>query len=276
MLANLPFSVEFLFAFVFAGVVGGLVSGLLGVGGGIVIVPVLYQVLSALDVDESLRMQVSVATSLTTIVFTSFASLRSHRKRGAIDTGLLKRWSVPVFVGVVCGSLLGGSVDGRLLTGVFGTVAAVVAVQMIFRKEATSTTNGFPNRVIEAISGLVIGFVSALMGIGGGTLSVPILTSFGYDIRRAVGTASAIGFVIAIPGTAGYVYTGWNVAGLPPHSIGYVNWLAVLALIPLTVAMAPVGARLAHSIPRRALQICFAVFLLATAIKMFHDLFKAF
>lgn len=275
-MSTLPFATEFLVAVVFAGLFGGLISGLLGVGGGIVIVPVLYHILSVLEVEQSIRMQVAVATSLATIVFTSLASLRSHRKRDAIDVDLLRSWSLPIFFGVVAGSLLGGSVNGLLLTGVFGTVAVAVAIRMIMRTESSKTTNGFPNRATKVISGLAVGFLSALMGIGGGTLSVPLLTTFGYDIRRAVGTASAIGFVISIPGTLGYVATGWRVPGLPPYSIGFVNWAAALSLIPLTMAMAPVGAKLAHSIPRRALQICFAVFLLATAVKMFQDLYRAF
>lgn len=261
----------FLLAIVAAGIFGGLVSGLLGVGGGIVLVPVLYHILSVLDVDVSIRMQIAVATSLTTIVFTSFSSLRSHRKRNAIDADLLKAWVVPVFVGVVCGSLLGGTVDGRVLSGVFAVMALIIGARMLFARVPEGDGSGFRSRIAKFVSGLSVGFVSALMGIGGGTLSVPILTTVGYDIRRAVGTASAIGFVIAIPGAATYIATGWGTAGLPPYSVGYVNWLAVAAIVPLTISMAPVGAWMAHSIPRRALQACFGVFLLATALSMGWD-----
>lgn len=265
----------FLVPIVAAGIFGGVVSGLLGVGGGIVIVPILYHVLDLVGVDESLKMQVAVATSLTTIVFTSLSSLRSHRKRNAIDVNLLKSWAVSIVIGVVIGSLLGGSVDGRWLSGVFGVVAAMVAVKMLFFTNGAAGSGGFRNDFVKWASGLVVGFISALMGIGGGTLSVPILTTAGYDIRIAVGTASAIGFFIAIPGTVGYVLTGWGMADLPPYSLGYVNWAAALLLIPLTTAMAPVGAWLAHAIPRRALQVCFSLFLLATSAKMLHDLYQA-
>lgn len=257
----------------FAGLLGGLLAGLLGVGGGIVIVPVLYHVFSAVGVAEPLRMKVAVATSLATIIATSSVSIRSHYRRGAVDDRLLRMWWAPILVGVVCGTLVGGFVKGQVLSLVFASVALVVAVRMVVSSNAAKLYDGFPNRTVKWLTGTVVGLISAMMGIGGGTLSVPILSAFGYDIRRAVGTASAIGFLIAIPGTLGYVATGWNAPDLPPFSLGYLNWAGALVLVPLTMAMAPVGARLAHSIPRRALQICFAVFLAASSLRMFYDLF---
>lgn len=259
-------------AMVFAGILGGLLAGLLGVGGGIVIVPVLYHVLAGFGVDETLRMKVAVATSLATIIATSAVSVRSHHRRGAIDFALLKTWGIPIFIGVVIGSLIGGSVDGRVLTLVFAVVALFVAANMLLRKEGAKISDGFPNRIVAAISGLFVGVISAMMGIGGGTLSVPILSAFGFDIRRAVGTAAAIGFIIAIPGTIGYVLTGLGVPGRPPFSLGYLNLAAAAALVPLTMATAPLGAKLAHTMPRRALQLCFAVFLGLTSLRMFMDL----
>ncbi|MBH0238753.1 sulfite exporter TauE/SafE family protein [Methylobrevis sp. L22] len=259
-------------AMVFAGILGGLLAGLLGVGGGIVIVPVLYHVLAGFGVDETLRMKVAVATSLATIIATSAVSVRSHHRRGAIDFALLKTWGIPIFIGVVIGSLVGGSVDGRVLTLVFAVVALFVAANMLLRKEGSKLYDGFPNRIVAAISGLFVGVISAMMGIGGGTLSVPILSTFGFDIRRAVGTAAAIGFIIAIPGTIGYILTGLGVPGRPPFSLGYLNFAAAAALVPLTMATAPLGAKLAHTMPRRALQLCFAVFLGLTSLRMFMDL----
>ncbi|WAJ28204.1 sulfite exporter TauE/SafE family protein [Antarcticirhabdus aurantiaca] len=260
---------------VFAGIVGGLIAGLLGVGGGIVIVPVLYQVLAGFGVEEGLRMKVAVATSLATIIATSSVSVMSHHRRGAIDLSLLKSWSLPIFIGVIAGTAFGGTVDGRVLTGVFATVALLVAINMLLRREGVAVADGFPNRFAKISSGFFVGGVSAMMGIGGGTLSVPILTTYGFDIRRAVGTAAAIGFVIAIPGTLGYIVTGLGAEGRPPFSLGYFNAAAALALVPLTMLMAPVGARLAHSIPRRALQFCFAGFLLLTSARMFYDLYQS-
>lgn len=260
-------------AIAFAGLLGGLLAGLLGVGGGIIIVPVLYHVFAAAGIEETLRMKIAVATSLATIVATSAVSVKSHYARGAIDVALLKSWSIPIAIGVVAGAVIGGHVDGRVLSFVFATVALFVALQMTFSGQGTKLFDGFPNLAFKWISGLFIGLISALMGIGGGSLSVPIMTTVGYDIRRAVGTASAIGFVIAIPGALTYIASGWGVPGLPPFSLGYLNWLGVLVLVPLTMTMAPVGARLAHTVPRRALQVSFAIFLAITSARMFWDLF---
>ncbi len=258
-----------------AGVVGGLLAGMLGVGGGIIIVPVLYQVLGMVDVAEAVRMKVAVATSLGTIIATSALSIRSHYARGAVDLDLLKSWGVPIFLGVVAGTAYGGVADGRILTAVFAVVALLIALQMAFTSQGGKRRDGFPNNAAKAFSGLVVGAVSALMGIGGGTLSVPILVRYGFDIRHAVGTASAIGFIIAIPATLGYMISGYGVEMLPPFSLGYFNVAAALVLVPLTMTFAPVGARIAHSIPRRALQLCFALFLGLTASSMFYDLLKS-
>ena len=262
----------FILAMVGAGIFGGLIAGLLGVGGGIVIVPVLYFVLGALDTPEDLKMKIAVATSLATIVITSLSSARSHASRGAVDYGLLRSWAPPVVLGVVVGTVLASFAKGWVLTLVFAVVALLVAINMITRGKGASIWPDFPNRGIKFGLGGVVGLISSMMGIGGGTLSVPILTAVGFEIRRAVGTASAIGFLIAIPGSIGYIITGWGVAGLPPGSLGYVNLLAFVALVPLTTLFAPVGARLAHTIPPRVLGYAFGGFLIVTSLKMFSDL----
>ncbi|MGV8853924.1 MAG: sulfite exporter TauE/SafE family protein [Devosia sp.] len=262
----------FILAMCGAGIFGGLIAGLLGVGGGIVIVPVLYFVLGALDTPEDLKMKIAVATSLATIVVTSLSSARSHASRGAVDYDLLRAWALPVVLGVVVGTLLASIAKGWVLTLIFATVALLVAINMIARGKDARIWADFPNQAVKFGSGSIVGLISSMMGIGGGTLSVPILTGVGYDIRRAVGTASAIGFLIAIPGTIGYVLTGWTAVGLPPGSLGYVNLLAFVALVPLTALFAPVGARLAHTIPPRALAYAFGGFLIVTSLKMFSDL----
>mgnify|MGYP000471762188 FL=1 len=218
-------------------------------------------------------MKVAVATSLATIIVTSFVSARSHHKKGAIDLDLLRQWSVPIVIGVVIGTAVAGYVNGRVLTLVFAVVALLVAANMLLRKEGAGLFDGFPNATVRSGAALAVGTLSTMMGIGGGTLSVPILTTFGFDIRRAVATSATIGLIIAIPGTVGYMVTGYDVAHLPPYSIGYVNVAGALVLLPMTIAMAPVGARLAHSIPRYALRLVFAFFLAATSAKMFFDLF---
>jgi uncharacterized membrane protein YfcA len=259
-------------AFIAAGVGGGLLAGLLGVGGGIVIVPVLFVVFTTLSIDDGIAMKIAVATSLSTIIFTSLSSARSHYKRGATDMALFRAWLIPILLGVILGTLTGGLADGRLLTLVFAIVAVLVAVNMLLRRNAERVSDGFPRAWLKHASGVGVGYVSALMGIGGGTISVPILTAVGYDMRRAVGTSSAIGFLIAIPGTLGYVAAGLGQPGLPPFSLGYLNFAAGLALVPLTMLFAPLGARIAHAVPRSRLQLAFGVFLLLTAARMLYSL----
>lgn len=255
-----------------AGVAGGILAGLLGVGGGIVIVPALYLALSATDMAEGLEMQVAVATSLATIVFTAASSSRAHNRRGAVDHALLRRWSPWVIAGVVAGSLLGGVVDGRAMVAVFACVATLVALNMLLGKGTPKPELRQPTTAIWAATGVAAGGISALMGIGGGTVCVPVLSYLGYDIRRAVGTSSALGLVIGLPATLVYIVTGLGVAGLPPLSLGYVNLLAVAVITPFTMYFATIGARIAHAIPMRALRICFGLFLAATALRMFIDL----
>lgn len=262
----------FILAMCGAGIFGGLIAGLLGVGGGIVIVPVLYFVLGALDVAEDLKMKIAVATSLATIIVTSLSSARSHARRGAVDGALLRSWALPVVVGVVIGTVFASFAKGWMLTLIFATVALLVALNMLLRGAGSRLRDDFPNPVVKFLCGSFVGLISSMMGIGGGTLSVPILTTFGFEIRKAVGTASAIGFLIAIPGTLGYIIAGWGQPDLPIASLGYFNVLAFVALVPLTALLAPVGARLAHTIPPRVLSYAFAAFLIATSIKMFSDL----
>ena len=263
----------FLLAIAGAGIFGGLIAGLLGVGGGIVIVPVLYFVLGGFAIDDDVRIKVAVATSLATIIVTSLSSARSHARRGAVDRALLRAWAPPVVVGVVAGTLLASVSRGWVLTLLFAVVALLVAINMLLRgRGGSALVRDFPNGGVKFAFGTIVGLISSMMGIGGGTLSVPILTAFGFEIRRAVGTASAIGFFIAIPGTIGYVIAGWNVAGLPVGSIGYLNLIAFAGLVPLTAAFAPLGARIAHSVPPRVLNYGFAAFLLLTSARMFLDL----
>lgn len=262
----------FILAMLGAGIAGGLIAGLLGVGGGIVVVPVLYFVLGTLGVPADAGIKVAVATSLATIIVTSLSSARSHASRGAVDFALLRSWGVPIIVGVVAGTLLASIVRGWVMTLIFAVVALLVALNMVFRGKGAQVMDDFPNQGVKAGSGVVVGLISAMMGIGGGTLSVPILTAFGFEMRRAVGTAAAIGFLIAIPGTLGYILAGWSAPNVPSGSIGYVNLIAFIAIVPLTALFAPVGARIAHTIPQNLLRYAFAAFLFVTSARMFLDL----
>lgn len=256
-----------------SGIVGGVLAGLLGVGGGIVIVPALYFALSLTGMDSALTMQVAVGTSLATIVFTSLSSGYGHYRKGAIDMGLLKLWAPSILIGVVIGGLLGGMVSGKVLIAVFASVAALVALDMILRKGGDSATPKSFSKPTWAGLGVVAGAISAMMGIGGGTVCVPLLNFLGYDIRKAVGTSAAIGFVIGVPGALIYMGTGFGAEGLPPFSLGYVNLFCAAVIIPLSTTFARVGVKLAHSIPRRALRLAFGIFLMLTSARMFSDLF---
>jgi len=254
-----------------AGAVGGLTAGLLGVGGGIVIVPVLYHVLALLGIDESVRMHIAVGTSLATIIPTSISSVRAHNRKGAVDWTLLRRWVVPMLIGVAVGSALAGIARGQTLSLIFALVAIPVALHLAFGGEERRIADHLP----EGASGLAIPFgiggLSTMMGIGGGTIGVPTMTLFGYPIHRAVGTASAFGVIISIPGTVGAFITGWGAHGLPAYSLGYVNLLGFILIAPVSYFTAPVGAHFAHSTDRKKLRMLFALFIAITAGRMLYD-----
>ncbi|MDA0702288.1 MAG: sulfite exporter TauE/SafE family protein [Proteobacteria bacterium] len=252
------------------GFAAGTLAGLLGVGGGIVIVPVLYLLFGAIDIDPAVRMHVAIGTSLTSIVATSAVSARAHRRRGSLDPDLLRRWAPWLFLGALGGTFLAGSVGGPVLGAVFGVVALAVSLHMAFAPANLRLGNAPPDGVGRIGAGVVIGGFSAMMGIGGGTLSVPFLSAFGVTVHRAIGTAAAFGFVIALPASIGFVIAGWNEPALPRARVGFVNLLGLAFIAPLSVLAAPLGASLAHRLEPRVLKRVFAVFLALTSIKMLH------
>jgi uncharacterized membrane protein YfcA len=244
------------------GLFGGVLAGLLGVGGGIVIVPVLYHLLDLVDVDSDVAMKLAVGTSLATIIPTSIVSMRSHLRKDAVDVALLKSWGPAIAVGVVIGAVLIGIVKGEVMIGVFAVTAAAVAIHMAFAPEGLRLAEHLPHGLPRFGIGMLIGVTSTMMGIGGGTLTVPTLVLCNYPIRRAVGTASAIGLIIG----------GWGSDELPPWSLGNVSLIALVILAPATMLAAPWGAKLAHSIKTRNLRRAFALFLGITSVRMFIDL----
>lgn len=250
------------------GAVGGVIAGMLGVGGGIVIVPVLDLVLGILGVDPSVRMHVTVATSLSTIIPTAISSSRAHRARGAVDHDQLRRWGYAIFLGAITGVLVASRVSGDVLSAVFGIVALVVAIKMLLPLEGKHLADAIPGGPVGQIIPFGIGGVSSMMGIGGGTLSVPVMTLFNFPIHRAVGTAALFGLMISAPATVAYIVAGWNVAGLPPGSLGYVNLIGLAIIGPATFVTAPLGARIAHALSRRQLGILFGLFLAVVAVRM--------
>lgn len=258
------------------GAFAGLIAGLLGVGGGIVIVPALYHVLALMDVGEAIRMHVAVGSSLAIIIPTSLISARSHYRREAVDLPLLKRWILPLLAGVIIGTVVAAYLNGNVLAAVFAVVALLVSIRMLRGEDTLNLAESLPGEPLRSLLGSFIGMISTMMGIGGGTLTVPLLSACNYPIRRAVGTASAVGIVIAIPGAIGFLISGQGVEGRPPLTIGYVNLVAFCLIVPTTTLLAPYGARLAHTIKPGKLKIAFALFLLATSLRLFYDLFTAF
>ena len=250
------------------GGVAGILAGLLGVGGGIVIVPVVFWVFELLDFPPETAMIVAVATSLATIIPTSISSARAHHGKGNVDFELLKRWAPLVFVGALIGGLSSFYLDGGDLRLVFGVVALIVAINMAIPKTLVLAQNLPSSKIVQGAMAGLIGVFSALMGIGGGTLSVPILSLFSYPTHRAVGTASAFGLVIAVPAVAGFILSGWDAPLRPPYSLGYVNLVAAAIIFPVTTIVAPLGARIAHALPAARLKLAFAVFLAITAARM--------
>jgi uncharacterized membrane protein YfcA len=253
------------------GCVAGVLAGLFGIGGGIVIVPVLEVVLGFVGVDPAIRMHVAVATSLATIIPTSISSARAHHRRGAVDVEIVKRWAIFVLVGALLGAWIASQVHSRVLAVVFATLALLVAAKMVLLPESRNLTDGVPRAHWVIAIPTAIGCFSSMMGIGGGTFSVMTLTLFNEPIHRAVGTAALFGLVISLPGTAGFILTGLGDPRLPPASLGYVNLLGLAAIAPTTVLAAPLGARIAHAFSAKKLSILFGLFLVVVSMRLFYS-----
>jgi uncharacterized protein len=250
------------------GAVAGVLAGLLGVGGGIVIVPVLVIVAEIFKIPDDIAMLLVVGTSLSTIIPTSISSARAHNKRGAIDREILRGWSPAIFLGALLGGIVSKYIGAQGLTLVFGLVALIVSVNLALPKALTLALAPPPGRTAQSAIAGPIGFTSALMGIGGGTLSVPVLSMLSVPVHRAVATASVFGLAIALPAVCGFIWAGWGVEGRPPGSLGYVNLPAAAVLFSTSVLTAPYGARLAHRLEARKLKLAFAVFLAVSALRM--------
>lgn len=253
------------------GLVGGVIAGLLGVGGGIVVVPVLEVVLSIVGVDPAIRMHVAVATSQSTIILTSISSSRAHFKRDAVNVKLVKRWSLYLFLGALLGVAIAGRVHGRVLSSVFAAVALIVALKMILPFDNHTLAQDVPQGAAAPILPGTIGALSSMMGIGGGTLSVPIMTLLNEPIHRAVGTASLFGLIISVPATVGFIFAGLGNGHLPAGSLGFVNLLGFAFIAPTTMLTAPLGARIAHWLKRRHLSMLFGAFLFIVAARMLYE-----
>jgi uncharacterized protein len=268
------------FTLIAAGLFMGLFAGLFGVGGGAIVIPVLYEVFRIAGVPDDVRMPLCVGTSLAIIVPTSISSFRSHNARGAADLSVLRRWALPVVVGVVVASLAARHAPEELFKIVFVVIAGFSALRLLFAPDGWRFADELPGKVLMSIYGLIIGALSALMGIGGGQIANLFMTFHGRSIHQAIATSSGLGALIAVPATLGYIYAGWpraaefpNVAALQfPFALGYVSLIGTLLVVPTSTLVAPLGARLAHRLSKRQLEVAFGLFLLAVSVRFLVSL----
>jgi uncharacterized protein len=256
-----------------AGAVTGVLAGLFGVGGGAVIVPILYEVFGILGIPDDVRMPLAVGTSLAIIIPTSIRSFRGHYLKGAVDMDLLRAWAVPVVLGVLAGSFIARYADPAVFKLVFVLVAGVNAVKLLFGNEKWRVALDLPKGILLRGYGLLIGLLSALMGIGGGQISNIIMTLHNRGIHQAVATSAGLGVLISVPGAIGYVLAGWGRAGLPPDAVGFVSFLGLILIVPTTLLTAQIGVNLAHSWPKRKLEIAFGIFLAIVCLRFVVALF---
>lgn len=250
------------------GGLAGIIAGLLGVGGGIVLVPAFLYTFQALGYDGPQIMQVCLATSLATIVFTSQRSVRAHAARGAVDKDILRGWGPGIAIGAVIGVVIAGGMRTDALMLIFGILGTVIGLYLAFGRDNWRFGDQMPTGIGRAITAPVIGFLSVLMGIGGGSFGVPLMRLYNVPIHRAVGTASGFGLMIAIPSVIGFLLQGWGSPGLPPWTIGLVNLPAFLIVIGVTMVTTTWGVRLAHAIDPKPLKLAFAVFIMVMALNM--------
>ena len=262
----------FALAIASAGAVSGFLAGILGIGGGAVLVPVFYQVFGLLGVDDAVRMHVSVGSSLAIIVATSLRSFSGHYARGAVDMALLRSYVVAVPAGVVLASLTAASISSAGLRAVFAVVVFIIGLRMLFNREHWRLGTEVPGNPIRPAVGMLTGFLSTLMGIGGGVMNNTFMTLYGRPIHEAIATSSGVGVLIAIPGTIGYIWAGWGNPLLPALSTGFVNWIAVALVIPITIAVAPLGVRVAHALKKRQLELAFGIFSMVVSARFFVSL----
>lgn len=256
-----------------AGVITGVLAGVFGVGGGTVIVPVLYEVFRIMGVTEDVRMQLAVGTSLAIIIPTSIRSFRGHMAKGGVDWDVLRVWLAPVIVGVVVGVFVAAHAPAWLFKGVFVVIATILAIKLLFGKASWILGDRLPGKGLMRAYGLMIGAASALIGIGGGAISNLILSLYRKPIHQSVATSSGLGIIISIPAMIGYVIGGWSkMALLPPLSLGYVSLIGAAMIIPTSMLAAPWGVRIAHALPQRKLEVALGLYLVFVAVRFFLTL----
>jgi uncharacterized membrane protein YfcA len=255
------------------GIVTGLLAGLFGIGGGGIIVPVLYEVFRVLGVPEDVRMQLCIGTSIAIIVPTTVRSYLIHRAQGAALPEVVRQWAIPAVLGVAVGAVAAAFAPSAVFKLAFIFFALTIAAKMLFGNDSWRLADDMPRGPLMWLYGAIIGLVSSLIGVSGGSISNLILSFYGKPIHNAVATSAGIGVPITIAGTIGYVLAGWpHLSALPPLSIGFVSLIGLVLMAPVSSFTAGYGAKLAHRTPRRRLEIAFGIFLLLVALRFIVSL----
>ncbi|MDB0054131.1 sulfite exporter TauE/SafE family protein [Candidatus Pelagibacter sp.] len=258
-----------------AAAVAGFMAGLLGVGGGIIMVPALYYAFTVLDFDIATRMHLSVGTSLAIIIPTSIISAKTHMEYDAVDFKLVRSFGIFIIIGVIGGTFLAVNLKTPTFVLFFSVMAFIVGLFFIFFREKIVENPKKIKDSIKNICGIIVGFISVLLGIGGGSLMVPFMRTFGYDIRKSIGTASAIGFLIALSGTITMISGGEIIDNIStPFSMGYVNLLGFIVFVPVTMLMARIGAKAVYKTDKKLISKIFGTFLIIVSIRSFIEYFS--
>ena len=255
-----------------AAAVAGFMAGLLGVGGGIIMVPALYYAFTVLDFDIVTRMHLAVGTSLAIIIPTSIISTLTHKEHDAVDFKMVKSFGIFILIGVFFGTFLAVNLKTPALVLFFSIFAFMVGLFFIFLREKLVDNPKQISNLVKNISGILIGFISIPLGIGGGSLMVPFMRTFGYDIRKSIGTAAAVGFLIAVTGTITMITGGKIIDNVnTPFSLGYINLLGFIVFVPVTMIMARLGAKAVYKIDKKILSKIFGTFLILVSIRSFLE-----
>jgi len=256
------------------GILVGLLAGLFGIGGGAIIVPVLYEVFRVFSVPEDVRMQLCVGTSLAIIVPTTVSSYLGHKKKGAVIPDVVQIWAVPAVAGVAIGSVAAAYAPSPVFKIAFVIFAAFIGLRMLHGADRWSLGKDLPRRRVLTIYGFITGLFSSLVGVSGGAVSNAVLTLYGRPMQQAVATSAGVGVPITIAGTIGYMLAGWrHMAELPPLSIGFVSLIGLVLMAPVSSYTASYGVRLAHWLPRRRLEFAFGIFLMFVSLRFLISLF---
>ena len=271
-ISNINEIINLLVVLAIAAAVAGFMAGLLGVGGGIIMVPALYYAFTVLDFDIVTRMHLSVGTSLAIIIPTSIISTKTHMEYDAVDFKMVKSFGIYIILGVITGTFLAVNLKTPALVLFFSIFAFIVGLFFIFVREKLMENPKKISDLIKKISGIIIGFISVPLGIGGGSLMVPFMRSFGYDIRKSIGTAAAVGFLIAASGTITMITGGKIIDNInTPFSFGYINLLGFIIFVPVTMIMARIGAKAVYKIDKKLLSKIFGTFLIVVSIRSFFE-----